>query len=100
MSSTKLLAKKIRLESAKMILARGYGHLGSFSIVEVLAVLYDKYMKIDTSHPNCKDRDYLILSKGHCAPALYSALANKGFFDIEELKNSIKSNTISSFTSV
>lgn len=85
MSSTKLLAKKIRLESAKMILARGYGHLGSFSIVEVLAVLYDKYMKIDTSNPNCKDRDYLILSKGHCTISHYAALALKGFFPVEDL---------------
>lgn len=85
MSSTITYAKNIRKESAKMILERGYGHLGSFSIVEVLAVLYDRHMKFDCTNPNWKDRDYLILSKGHCTISHYAALALKGFFPIEDL---------------
>lgn len=85
MCSTKQFANNIRKESAKMILERGYGHLGSFSIVEVLATLYDKYMNIDPQNPQWEDRDYLILSKGHCSISYYAALALKGFFPKEDL---------------
>ncbi|EAC9319639.1 transketolase, partial [Listeria monocytogenes] len=58
------------------------GHLGgSFSIVELLAVLYGKQLRINPQDPQWADRDRLVLSKGHAGAALYSALANTGYFD-------------------
>ena len=75
-------SKEIRLEILKMLKHRGFGHLGgSMSIVETLSVLYRDIMKIDPKNPNWDDRDYLVLSKGHAGPALYSTLALKGYFD-------------------
>ena len=59
---------------------------GSLSAADVLTYLYFKQMKIDPSDPCREDRDRFVLSKGHAAPALYSVLANRGFFDVEELK--------------
>lgn len=59
---------------------------GSLSIAEVLAYLYGKEMKYKADDPKWEDRDRLVLSKGHAAPALYSALAYKGFFPVEDLK--------------
>ena len=62
------------------------GHLGgSFSICELLTALYFNEMNIDPQKPHCPDRDRLVLSKGHCTPALYSALAARGYFPQEEL---------------
>ena len=60
---------------------------GSLSIADILAVLYFNQMNIDERNPHAKGRDRLVLSKGHTSPALYSALALRGFFDINELKN-------------
>lgn len=75
-------SKEIRLEILKMLKQRGFGHIGgSMSIVETLSVLYQDIMKIDPKNPNWEDRDYLVLSKGHAGPALYSTLALKGYFD-------------------
>ena len=59
---------------------------GSLSIAEDLAVLYWKEMNIDPQNPSWEDRDRLVLSKGHCAPALYAALAERGYFPVDELK--------------
>ena len=59
---------------------------GSLSIADILTVLYFHEMKIKPEEPNWEDRDRLILSKGHCSPALYSCLANRGYFPIEDLK--------------
>lgn len=59
---------------------------GSLSIAEDLAVLYWKEMNIDPQNPSWEDRDRLVLSKGHCAPALYAALAERGYFPADELK--------------
>ena len=59
---------------------------GSLSIAEDLAYLYWKEMKVDPENPQWEDRDRLVLSKGHCAPALYAALAEKGYFPASELK--------------
>ncbi|MGL5405269.1 MAG: transketolase [Propionibacteriaceae bacterium] len=61
--------------------ALGYGHFGgSLSIVEALAALYGTEMNYDPANPNWDERDYLVLSKGHAAPALYAALSESGFF--------------------
>ncbi|MDD6603303.1 MAG: transketolase [Eubacteriales bacterium] len=59
---------------------------GSLSSADVFAYLYGKEMRFDSSNPNWEDRDRFVLSKGHCAPGLYSALAHKGFFPVEDLK--------------
>lgn len=59
---------------------------GSLSCTDILTVLYFNQMNIDEKNPKWEDRDRLVLSKGHCSPALYSCLANRGFFDIEKLK--------------
>ena len=59
---------------------------GSLSIADIITVLYFNEMNINPEKPNDESRDRLVLSKGHCAPALYSALANRGFFETEELK--------------
>ena len=82
----KLFSAKIRLETSKMLLKRGFGHLGgSFSIVETLSVLYGEVMKIDPKNPKWEERDWFVLSKGHAGPALYSTLALKGYFPLEWL---------------
>ncbi|MDA8212893.1 MAG: transketolase [Clostridia bacterium] len=64
----------------------GSGHPGgSLSAVEVMAVLYMKIMRVDPENPDWDRRDYFFLSKGHAAPVLYAALAERGFFPAEEL---------------
>ena len=59
---------------------------GSLSVADILTVLYFNEMNIDEKNPNWENRDRLVLSKGHCSPALYSCLANRGYFPIEDLK--------------
>lgn len=59
---------------------------GSLSIAELVTYLYFEKMNVDPKKPEMPDRDRLVLSKGHCAPALYSALALKGYFPEDELK--------------
>ncbi|MGL5721620.1 MAG: transketolase [Brevinema sp.] len=89
MTQTELFAYKTRYYLTDMILHLGFGHIGgAMSIVDVLAVLYapeEGVLKIDPKNPKKEDRDYLILSKGHAGPALYSTLAVRGFFDLKEL---------------
>ena len=60
---------------------------GSLSISDLLTYLYFAKMHVDPKNPKMADRDRLVLSKGHTAPALYSALALRGFFDYEEIKS-------------
>ena len=59
---------------------------GSLSAADVLTYLYFKRMNVDPAKPDMENRDRFVLSKGHAAPALYSVLAQRGFFDPEELK--------------
>ncbi|SDM90628.1 transketolase [Acetanaerobacterium elongatum] len=67
---------------------------GSLSITDVLTYLYFSEMNIDPKNPAKPDRDRLVLSKGHCAPGLYSVLANRGYFPVEELKRLRKPHEI------
>ena len=84
----------IRKETTKAIGEAGFGHIGgSVSIADVLAVLYGGMMKIEPADPNWEERDWLILSKGHCAPGLYAALALSGYFPMEWLKTINKPGT-------
>lgn len=86
MNDIKKLALEIRIEALKMMNHYGFGHVGGvLSVADAIAVLYGKQMKYDPKNPKWDGRDYLVLSKGHCGPALYSALAIKGFFPREEL---------------
>ena len=79
-------AKEIRKGIIEAVYNANSGHPGgSLSIAEILAVLYFNQMNIDEKNPHAKGRDRLVLSKGHTSPAVYSALALKGFFDIKEL---------------
>jgi len=85
----------IRIETIKAMAEAGYGHIGgAMSIADVLAVLYDSIMNVDPSNPMLPNRDYLVLSKGHSGPALYAALALKGYFPLVEMKTLNKPHTI------
>ena len=78
--------KETRKYTVKQIASLGLGHIGgSLSMVELLAVLYNKCMNIDPKNPKMEGRDRLVLSKGHCGPGLYTVLALKGFYPIETL---------------
>jgi transketolase len=79
-------ARKIRIGIIEGTHAAKSGHPGgSLSIADVMAYLYFAEMNIDPKNPADPNRDRFVLSKGHCAPALYAALANRGFFPVEEL---------------
>ena len=81
------MTKKVRLEIIEAVYSNQSGHPGgSLSIADIMTVLYFNEMNIDNENPKWEDRDRLILSKGHCSPALYSALANRGYFPVEDLK--------------
>ncbi|KGM97662.1 transketolase [Clostridium novyi A str. 4552] len=82
----KQVAKQIRKDIVQMLTESGSGHPGgSLSIVEILTTLYFKEMNINPEDPKNEDRDRFVLSKGHAAPVLYSALARRGFFNPDEL---------------
>ncbi|EHM42083.1 transketolase [Hafnia alvei] len=79
-------ATEIRVETLKALTNLGFGHYGgSMSVVETLAVLYGAVMNVDPADPEWPERDNFVLSKGHAGPALYSALALKGYFPREDL---------------
>ena len=81
-----LWAAKIRKTALQTIQTAGSGHIGgSFSICDIMSVLYFDKMNVDPANPDQPDRDRLVLSKGHCSPAMYATLALKGFFPVEHL---------------
>ena len=86
-SDPRVLAWLIRRNGLEMThLSRG-SHIGSvFSVAEIIAVLYSCVLKVDPANPRWPERDRMILSKGHAGSAVYSALAESGFFPVEELK--------------
>ena len=80
-------ATDVRIGIIEGVHAAKSGHPGgSLSIAEILTYLYFEYMNIDPENPKDENRDRFVLSKGHAAPALYSVLANRGYFDVSELK--------------
>lgn len=84
----KKTACKIRMGVIEGTYNAKSGHPGgSLSIADTLAYLYFNKMNIDPANPDMPDRDRFVLSKGHTAPALYSTLAQRGFFSTEELKS-------------
>ena len=88
------MANEIRKSVLIQVYSANSGHPGgSLSIAEILAYLFFEKMNINKDDPNDPDRDRLVLSKGHTAPALYAALAEKGFFPKEELTRFRKSDS-------
>ncbi len=81
------IATKIRLGALEEIFSASSGHPGgSLSIADILAYLFFDKMNINPQDPKMADRDRLVLSKGHTAPALYAALAHRGYFSTDLLK--------------
>lgn len=80
-------AKLIRASIIEAVTGAKSGHPGgSLSIADLMSLLYFVEMNVDPENPKKEDRDRLVLSKGHAAPALYATLAEKGYFSKEELK--------------
>ena len=83
----KQLAWLIRRHGLEMTHLSHGSHIGSvFSLAEIMATLYARVLNVRPEEPNWPERDRLILSKGHAGAAVYAALAERGFFDVEELK--------------
>lgn len=81
-------AKQIRSDIVQMIGKAGAGHPGgSLSAADMITALYFHVLNIDPARPDWPDRDRFILSKGHACPALYAALARRGYFDVSELSH-------------
>jgi Transketolase, N-terminal subunit len=84
---SKQLAWKIRRHAVEMTHSSQSSHIGSvLSVADIVAVLYNDIANLDPHNPNMPDRDRIILSKGHAGASVYAVLAEKSFFDIEELK--------------
>ena len=83
----KRIANNIRKGIIEGVYSAKCGHPGgSLSIADLLAYLYFEELRIDPKNPKDENRDRFVLSKGHTAPALYAALAERGYFEVEELK--------------
>ena len=81
-----ILACKVRMGIIESTHAAKCGHPGgSMSATELFTYLYNKELNVDPTNPKWEDRDRFVLSKGHCAPGLYAALAHRGFFPVEDL---------------
>ena len=81
-----ITACKVRIGIIEGVHSAKSGHPGgSLSCADILTYLYFKHMNIDPKNPKVDNRDRFVLSKGHAAPALYSVLANRGYFDVSEL---------------
>ncbi len=87
LKETALFAAKMRKNIIESVYAAQSGHPGgSLSCADLLALLYLKTLNVDPKQPKNPQRDRFVLSKGHCAPALYAALAQRGFFPEADLK--------------
>jgi transketolase len=85
MQELRVLAAQIRMETMKIIGARGFGHVGgSMSMADAYAVMYGAYMKFDPKNPRWEDRDWCVLSKGHAGPVMYATLGIMGYYPVEE----------------
>ncbi|MBB6716610.1 transketolase [Clostridium gasigenes] len=83
----KAIAKTVRGDIVSMLTESASGHPGgSLSAADIVTALFFGEMNIDVNNPKDENRDRFVLSKGHAAPVLYSALARKGYFPVEELK--------------
>ena len=91
----KTLAWLIRRNGLEMTHRNGGSHIGSIlSVAEIIAVLYAKVLRVDPKNPAWPERDRMILSKGHAGAAIYAALAETGFFPVEQLKTHYANGSI------
>ena len=82
-----IISNKVRKNALTAVYSAQSGHPGgSLSSADVLTLLYFEVMNVDPKNPKDADRDRFVLSKGHCAPALYGVLAEKGYFPVEDIK--------------
>lgn len=89
-----IIANKVRKSAITAVYSAASGHPGgSLSIADLVTYLYCEVMNVDPKNPKMADRDRLVLSKGHTCPALYSILAYKGFFPVEDLVTFRKSDS-------
>ena len=80
------IASRVRTDIVKAVHKAGSGHPGgSLSAADIVTALYFKEMHIDPQHPQMEGRDKFILSKGHAGPVQYAALAERGYYDVEEM---------------
>ncbi len=80
------IASRIRIDIVKAVHKAGSGHPGgSLSAADIVTALYFKVMNIDPKNPKMEGRDKFILSKGHAGPVQYAALAERGYYDVEEM---------------
>lgn len=80
------MANQIRVDIIKMTNRAGSGHVaGPLGLADIFTALYFSILRLRPSQPDWDSRDVLVLSNGHCAPVLYSAMAQRGFFDKNEL---------------
>ena len=90
----KIKACKVRMGAIEGVYNAKSGHPGgSLSIADILTYLYFHRLNIDPKNPQWEDRDRLVMSKGHAAPAYYSVLAHRGYFPVEDLKTLRKSDS-------
>lgn len=83
----KITSAKVRRHIIDAVYNASSGHPGgSLGIADILTVLYNEVLNIDPSNPKMENRDRFVLSKGHCSPALYGILAEKGYFPKEEIR--------------
>ena len=93
--SLKDFAKSLRLSAVRMVNAGNSSHIGSIlSSADILAVLYGSILNVDPKDPKWEKRDRFILSKGHAGAGVYAALAERGFFSKDLLKNHYKNGSI------
>ncbi len=82
-----ITAEKGRMLALDMVYTAGSGHIGgSLSAIDALTTLYFHTMQVDPKNPKDENRDRFVLSKGHCSPALYATLAQRGYFPTEDCK--------------
>ena len=87
LKALRLATAKSRLLAVDAVHEAASGHPGgSLSCLDMLTALYFHEMNIDPAHPKDPERDRFVLSKGHCSPALYATLAQRGYFPVEDLK--------------
>ena len=88
------IADKVRKNALTAVYSAQSGHPGgSLSSADIMTLLYFEVMNIDPKNPKDPDRDRFVLSKGHCAPALYSVLAERGFLPVEDIKTFRKTDS-------
>lgn len=89
-----VIANQVRKDALTGIYNAKAGHPGgSLSIADLVTLLYFEVMNVDPKNPKMEDRDRFVLSKGHTVPALYSVLARRGFFSVDDIKTLRKTDS-------